>query len=356
MGNSKIIDNIVQGKLGTNYAFRIALLGSVLLTLVSAIANISEDWKLDDDFHIIFNIFVNFLLIFIVALFLFRIMRFNMPKGWKITSAIIGTIVLVVVMSALSGWMHTLIYDDTRFSVSSDVNIVRDVTVAAFAIMAVLTIHNFTRRLQYRVEREKILTENAVVRYEALENQLDPHFLFNSLNTLSGLIGNDDEKAQTYLQQLASTYRYIIQGKKLVALSEEIDFARSYSEMMLIRYGDNLRFVMKVNSDLMGYQIIPISIQLLIENAIKHNVVSNRHPLTITLETTSHATFRVSNPVHAKQDESNSVGIGLANLSKRYQLLCQRDISISDNDDIFTVEVPIFTPEESKNILDSLKK
>ena len=225
------------------------------------------------------------------------------------------------------------------------INWTRDIVIALIAVLIPMILYSVIRRQQLMLGKKQLETENLMVRYEALEHQMDPHFLFNSLNTLSGLIGSDDDKAQTYLHQLASTYRYIMQNRRLVELSEELKFVDSYCELMMIRYGDNIHFERDIDSRYLHYQIIPISIQLLIENALKHNVVSSRHPLTINLSTTASGAFRVSNVICNKQEADSGFGLGLANLAKRYQLLCDSDISISDRDGIFAVDIPLLDPQ-----------
>ena len=329
-------------------ALVIAAVGGVLLTGMMTLAHVSKGWVLD---HLVFTLSSNIVLLFAILLFNFSIIKSRLTPGWKYALGIVGSVAVAVLVSALSGWLHILIYDNMRLSDPDSINFTRDIVVALVALLISLLLYNLTRRQQMRLEKEQLLSENLMVRYEALENQLDPHFLFNSLNTLSGLIGTDDERAQQYLQQLASTYRYIIQGKRLVTLEEELNFTHSYCLMMQIRYGDNLHIDNRINSKYLRHSIIPISIQLLIENALKHNVVSDRHPLTIIIESTPNGTIRVSNVMKPKQEEHNGTGLGLANLTKRYQLLCQQEIFITKQDNIFAVEVPLLDPLEAAEII-----
>lgn len=325
-------------------AFWIAVVGGMLLTTVSLLAHIGKDWRIDDNFHIVYSFMVNFLLIFLILVGNFRIIKSTITTSWKYTLAILYSFLITGLLSLVAGWMHRLIYDNIRLSDPDSLNLTRDIIVATFAIMVSLVLYSSTRRQQMRIDKEKLQNENLLVRYETLENQLDPHFLFNSLNTLSALIGNDDDKAQHYLRQLASTYRYIMQGKRVTSLADELDFVDSYCQMMQIRYGDNLKIEKQIDSRYLNFQIIPISLQLLIENALKHNVVSDRHPLTIILQTTPDSHFQVSNKIIPKQDSSSGTGLGLANLAKRYQLLCDKEITITDTDNTFTVQMPLLPP------------
>ena len=233
-------------------------------------------------------------------------------------------------------------------------NVLKDSLIAVITILITVLIYMLSRRHQMEMENERLQSENLLVRYETLENQLDPHFLFNSLNTLSGLIGTDDEKAQAYLMQLASTYRYTIQQNKLVPLADELAFADAYLYMMNIRYGDSLTVVRHFDEVQSGYYVVPISVQLLIETAIKHNVVSNRHPLTITVASTGHGSLRVSNSMCPKEEDSTSEGIGLSNMDKRYELITGEHISVSNDGTTFSVEIPLIPAQKAEAILAKL--
>ena len=340
---------------GLHSALMIALVGSLFLTGIILLNHTDEQWVVDSNFHFLFTFTANAILLFSVLVHTYGIIKSQLTVTWKYLLGGIGSIVIALLFSFLSGKLHIFIYGSQLLSDAISVNLIRDIVIAIIAILISLTLYNITRRQQLLLEKEKLETEKLMVRYEALEKQLDPHFLFNSLNTLSGLIGNDDDKAQTYLRQLASTYRYIMQSRRLVDLDEELQFVKSYCEMIKIRYGDNITFERHIDTRLLHHQIIPISIQLLIENALKHNIVSGRYPLTIILSTTEENTFRVSNMMRPKQEENNNTGLGLANLDKRYQLLCDKTITISDRDGIFAVEVPLLDPHEAAKIVDRLQ-
>ena len=123
-------------------------------------------------------------------------------------------------------------------------------------------------------------------------------------------------------------------------LDEELDFTESYARLMKIRYGDNLQIKYNIDDKYRNYYIIPVSLQLLVENAIKHNVVSSKHPLLITIETTSNESIRVTNTIQPKSDVEHGEGIGLANLIERYELLFHKEVIITKTN-IFCVEIPL---------------
>lgn len=166
--------------------------------------------------------------------------------------------------------------------------------------------------------------------------------LFNSLNTLYSLIRESPDKAQNYLQELSRVMRYTLHDNlsHTVALNEEMSFVRSYIYLLQMRYEDNLNFDIDIPQELLQRQVPPMAVQMLVENAVKHNEISNRNPLTIRIYAEG-KDLCVSNRIQPKLSDSSSTCIGLANLSKRYQLLFKRDITIEENEKIFKVTLPL---------------
>ena len=212
--------------------------------------------------------------------------------------------------------------------------------LSLIVFLSTLYISSFIRNQQTLLENQRLVAENILNRHEALKNQLNPHFLFNSLNTLDGLIGFDNEKAHSYLHNLSSTFRYTIQNKEITTLKDELSFVESYAYLMKIRYGDNFCIEYAVDERYNHYYITPLSLQVLMENAIKHNIVNDRHPLTLRIETTERDTIRISNAIQPKINKSSGEGIGLANLIERYRLLFGMEIIVT-KDGNFTVEIPL---------------
>jgi len=227
------------------------------------------------------------------------------------------------------------------------VGLKRGLASAVIVFLTTWAISVFVRNQQVLVENQWLVAENIRNRYEALKHQLDPHFLFNSLNTLDGLIGFDDDKARKYLQNLSSTFRYTIQNKEITTLKDELNFVQCYAYLMKIRYGDNLKIQYVVDEKYNHYNIMPVSLQMLMENAIKHNVINDKRPLTIHIETTENDTIKVRNAIQPKINAEAGEGIGLANLVERYNLLFGLDVVITKTD-IFTVEIPLIKNYESR--------
>ena len=151
------------------------------------------------------------------------------------------------------------------------------------------------------------------------------------------------------MQNLSQVFRYTIGNKEITHLNDELDFTSSYAQLMKIRYGDNLQIQYNIDEKYRNYFIVPVSLQLLVENAIKHNVISSRHPLIITIETTPHETIRVQNAIQPKSGVEHGEGIGLANLTERYEILFQKEVVIKKTD-VFCVEIPLIKQQTDNTI------
>lgn len=328
----------------------LSLITGTLLTLLTLLGNM---YNVD---HITFTWndlgltwVLNMLLFYLLFLFNFSLAkRENMKEGPRQVCAIVGTLVIIALFTLLAKVLRLWIIDEVTVHGLVNVNLFKDIVAGITVLLITVLLYNITRRQKMQMENQRLNEEIIRIRYDALVSQLDPHFLFNSLNTLNGLIGEDDAKAREYLQQLAQSYRYIIQTNKLVSLADELSFADSYIYLMQIRYGDNLHIERHILPGVDERKVVPISLQLLIENAVKHNVVSNRHPLTITIETPDTETLRVRNNVCLKPEEPLGEKVGLANLAERYRLVCSREVAIEKNEQYFTVTIPLLTEEEQK--------
>lgn len=335
-------------------ALWLSLPAGLILTGIMTLGHIdTETWTLAPNFHPALILALNCALFFVLFLFVFSIVKSKLPVAWRFVLATVGSLLIAAVFSLLSIGLQHLIYEEFMIDKAYSGNIIKDGLIVITTIMITLLIYNLSRRHQMMLENERLQSENLLVHYETLESQLDPHFLFNSLNTLSGLIGMDDDKAQEYLQQLASTFRYTIQQNKLVPINDELRFADAYLNMMNIRYGNNLKVVRQLDG-VEGY-VVPISVQQLIENALKHNVVSDKHPLEIRIEVTENSTLRVSNRLCPKET-TESEGVGLANLDKRYELIAGEHISMYHDNEQFVVEIPLISRQKAMEILDRMKE
>ena len=196
------------------------------------------------------------------------------------------------------------------------------------------------------VENERLKNENLTTRYNMLVGQINPHFFFNSLNSLAMLVREKhDQKALTYIDQLSYTFRYIIQNGQsmLMTLDEELKFLEAYSYLFKIRYADKLFFDIDVDEKYLGWKLPAFSLQPLIDNAVKHNSITRTKPFHISVRT-EEGLLVVSNPKVPKLEPEPSTGIGLENLRNRWHLITGRDIEIIDTDKEFVVRMPLHTP------------
>lgn len=194
-----------------------------------------------------------------------------------------------------------------------------------------------------RVRADKMENAKVEAELEALKTQIDPHFIFNSLNTLSWLITREPQSARLYNDTLAKVYRYILgnREKDLVLLKEELEFISNYFYLLKIRFADAVNMVIEI-SDISAedFLIPPISLQTLVENAIKHNEFSEMHPLVIQVAVSANYVV-VRNPVKPKEQSAPSNKIGLNNLDNRYKLITRKNILVENNYRFFTVRLPI---------------
>ena len=196
------------------------------------------------------------------------------------------------------------------------------------------------------MEKERLKTENLTTRYNMLVGQINPHFFFNSLNSLAMLVREKhDEKALTYIDQLSFSFRYIIRNGQnmLTTLAEELRFAEAYGYLFKIRYADKLFFDIDIEEKYRTWTLPALSLQPLIGNAVKHNTITRSKPFHISIRT-ENGWLVVSNPKVPKLEPEPSTGIGLENLRNRWHLITGRDIEIIDTDKEFVVRMPLHTP------------
>jgi sensor histidine kinase YesM len=288
--------------------------------------------------------------LYLFALFTlnFKILESKIQKRWKIMIVIIAAVATALVFYfIMSLFMHTVVNVDNIPSNARIGPLIKNLFFAALVFFLSLIIYLSSQKQQMELEYEAIKTENARSRFEALKNQLDPHFLFNTFNTLDSLIQEEPEKAHNYLQQLSSVFRYVISNKESSTLENELKFARSYIELMQLRYENSLVFEFNIDEQYLDYEIVPLSIQTLIENAIKHNVISSKPPFVISITVGPGAVVTISNEIRPKKTSQAGSGIGLSNLTERFRLKLQKEIIISDADGVFSVILPLYVPKDN---------
>lgn len=203
---------------------------------------------------------------------------------------------------------------------------------------------NFYRQLVLLHERTEQVEENSIkAQYAVLQNQLNPHFLFNSLNTLISEIEYAPKNAILFTQRLSDVYRYILQSQqqRLVTIESELSFIDSYIFLHKVRLGDCIRIENRIEADNYDLKLPSLTLQLLVENVIKHNIINMDMPMNILIDYDSeNGRILVTNKIRIKPNVV-STGMGLKNLSARYLLICNQDITIENNTNYFTVKIPV---------------
>ncbi len=216
------------------------------------------------------------------------------------------------------------------------------VVLFSLVISLLIMIRYFFKTIQEeRMRADQLTIRNEQVKFESLKAQLDPHFLFNNLNVLTSLIGENPQEAEDFTIKLADIYRYVLDQKeqKLVLLADELNFAKKYLTLLKVRFEDDLQYSLPVNIP-NDAKIPPLSLQILLENAIKHNAISTTHQLHINIDI-NQSFLVVSNNKNSKNITENSYKIGLENIKQRYNLLTEKQVEIIDNNQIFEVKLPL---------------
>lgn len=197
---------------------------------------------------------------------------------------------------------------------------------------------------QKKLQEQKVIAGTASAQFESLKNQIDPHFLFNSLNVLSALIEENTTSAQRFTVSLSKIYRYVLEqkDKELVTVAEELQFAKTYVNLLKMRFENSLIFSLPEQYDNPEAKVVPLSLQLLLENTIKHNIVSEQKPLQITIAIEDNFLV-VKNNLQKKEVLQTRKGVGVQNIVNRYAILTKRKVLVDDSQNTFTVKIPILT-------------
>jgi two-component system LytT family sensor kinase len=223
-------------------------------------------------------------------------------------------------------------------------NMIISVVVNLIVFTVIEAIEWFNKWKLLHIESEQLKREKAESSYAALKNQVNPHFLFNSLNSLSSLIRVSPEKAIEFVDNFSRIYRYVldVNDKLVVELKDELTFLNSYYFLQKIRFGNNLTIEVQVEAQKLNQYILPLSIQLLIENAIKHNEISSEYPLMISVFSEGDFLW-VKNNLQKKVSTENSTGIGLCNIIQRYSHITETKPVFYIENNQYIAKIPLLT-------------
>lgn len=227
-------------------------------------------------------------------------------------------------------------------------NFIVAIIITFIIILSIYLFHFYKAFKENQLKEQKIIAGTANAKFESLKNQIDPHFLFNSLNVLSSLIEENPENAQRFTTSLSKIYRYVLEqkDKELVTVSEELAFAKTYMNLLKMRFENSITFEIPENFENSDAKVVPLSLQLLLENTIKHNVVSEKKPLHIKIYIKDNFLV-VENNLQKKEVLQDRKGVGLQNIVSRYAILSERKVLIDENKETFAVYLPILTKQIS---------
>lgn len=268
--------------------------------------------------------------------------------------AIVGillTILLNIILVLVCDYVNFIVFNggDPNLFFTGEMNFMHwFILNVSLLISAVMHAKGFMESLQQttrsQVVEQKIIAKTASAQFESLKNQLDPHFLFNSLNVLSSLIEENTESAQQFTASMSKVYRYVLEqkDKELVSVEEELDFARTYCALLKTRFEDSVNFEFDVKEEDLTAFVVPLSLQLLLENCIKHNFATSSKQLAMRIGSDGEF-LTIENNFQPRNLPKERSGIGLSNIVQRYSLLTKRNVFIEKSEERFKVKIPLLT-------------
>lgn len=221
-------------------------------------------------------------------------------------------------------------------------------TVFVALVIALIfhTIYFYKKAQETKVKEQKIIAGTASAKFESLKNQIDPHFLFNSLNVLSSLIEENPDNAQKFTSSLSKIYRYVLEqkDKDLVNVDEELAFAKTYMKLLKMRFENSVFYEVPEKSMNPEAKVVPLSLQLLLENTVKHNIASEKKPLYIRIYEENDYLI-IENDYQKKEVLQDRKGVGLQNIINRYSIITNRKVKIEQTETVFKVSIPMLTKQ-----------
>jgi len=329
---------------------------SIWVGLINHIINASI-WRggsflekfLDFNFFVTGYIYSFVILLAIMSFFAFldKVLSWEKQGVLKLVTGILGSVIVVVPTFFFCKVVHYVIILKSM-SLSNFIaqeswkNYVFTI-IYSLAFTFFFMMIGFMKALQQeKINSQKMIAQTATAKFEVLKNQLDPHFLFNSLNVLTSLIEENPKAAQKFTTSLSKVYRYVLEqkAKKLVTIEEEIRFAKIYMSLIQMRFENSVFLEVSDNIQNLEAKIVPLSLQLLLENTIKHNIISAEKPLKINIYQKSDFLY-VTNNLQPKNIIKTESGVGLSNIIERYKILTKKEFSTEKKADEFIAKLPI---------------
>ncbi|MFY0483348.1 2TM domain-containing protein [Flavobacterium sp. PLA-1-15] len=271
-------------------------------------------------------------------------------KKYRVLWGIMGSIVLTIAGIFMVRMFMSVVIVGNGFEAFVRNEQPRFYIIALIITMVVTlffhVIYFYKKAQENKVKEQKIIAGTASAKFESLKNQIDPHFLFNSLNVLSSLIEENPDNAQRFTTSLSKIYRYVLEqkDKELVSVEEELSFAKTYMNLLKMRFENSLFYELPDTISNPEAKVVPLSLQLLLENTVKHNVVSEQRPLHIRIMDKGDYLV-IQNDFQKKEVLQDRQGVGLQNIVSRYAIVTNRKVLVEQNEKEFSVSIPILTKQ-----------
>ena len=338
--------------------FNAFLLGVVIFLVYGVILYLSGNpWYGDDVLAFFVQNQVYSVSLYMVNLYVFKIYRskfegefwtrYNVALG-LVLSVVASLVTIFFLRIAISVGYHSQPLD-IFLSKERITNYYITLVISFIASAGYYTVVYWKQKQEHKVNESRLIAGTASAQFDALKNQLDPHFLFNSLNVLASLIEENPALAQKFTTSLSKVYRYVLEqkSKELVPLDEELMFARTYMNLIKMRFEDSIEVSIPDSATNADFKVVPLSLQLLLENAVKHNQVTPSKRLHIEIKEIGNRLV-IKNNIQAKQVIKKSSGVGLLNIKKRYHLLTNSEVRIEDDGHYFQVGIPILKEHRTR--------
>jgi LytS/YehU family sensor histidine kinase len=292
-------------------------------------------------FYIFFTSQLFFIIHLCTRLIKVSFIRIDFNSFWQ---RLLVSIVVFIILDRLLLRFHMFLFPQTGkgqlFKFLFNINmVITFIMTMLFAQIFRLLENNY----QIRLSNASLLKTNAETRFEVLKNQVNPHFLFNSLNTINSLIVTDQQAAVKFVNNMSDVYRYVLKSHEVnsIQLQEELRFITAYTNMLKGRYGDKMHIAVQVPNHFLQHCIPPMALQILIENAVKHNIASHSKPLHIRIFMDSTNGLVVENNLQQRNNPEPCTGVGLQNLNQRCKYLSNHHLVIQQTQTSFTVTIPL---------------
>lgn len=329
----------------------------VIIFIVIQVINYIYTLQLPDveslKFNFLFTILYSMMLYLTNALVFVQLDKYFQKNRFHLKRLVIGFLASFLISGIVIFFLR--IFEEVVVEELSLKEFFNEETVSNYVVAMIITlvvtlimhlVYFYKSYQENRVKQEKIIAGTASAQFESLKNQLDPHFLFNSLNVLNALIEENPENAQKFTTSLSKVYRYVLEqrDKELVSVQEEIAFAKTYMNLLKMRFENSISFELPSDFDNVEAKVVPLSLQLLLENCIKHNTVSEQKPLHVIIKIENNE-LTIENNKQKKEVLQDRRGVGLQNIVNRYAIVTERKVKIEETATFFKVKLPILTKQ-----------